>query len=540
MPVVQLSYDRLSQLTGAPVDVIRQRLPHLGLDIEYEDGDTVHVEYSPNRPDYSTEYGMAIGMQGILGICTGMVLMDTDTSAWTLVADDSVRDIRGAITGILATGGTLDDHTIRQIITMQEDIHQGMGRRRKKVAIGLHDASTLKPPILYGTVGEGYRFTPLGGKEMSIHDILQNTEQGRQYGKLLKDRFPIISDSAGTVASMPPVINSDATVLNDGTSAIFVDITGHHVHDVEDALAVVCVTLQAAGFHLEKIQICGAGNRTPPLESRNIIVNLDTVNGILGLGMTVSEAARYARMSRLDAHTNNNDICCTIPPYRFDIFGPMDVIEEIALGYGIDRMRPAVPEARRRGRPHSSTVYMSLADRIMTGLGYTQVMSPALTSEGIAAQANMVYNVKVSNPKSIEHAALRASLLPGLLDILGRNIHQPYPHRIYETGWVFDGITESLRLSCMTAHRNASYSEAKSVLYAMLHRGAAILDIATPRADLAPFMAGRSAHVSINDTNVGMIGEISPDILQSFRLRGNTRAAAFELDIGLIFGGHAQ
>ena len=45
----------------------------LDLDIESEDKDLVRIEYSPNRPDYSTDFGIALGMQGLLGIKTGAI-----------------------------------------------------------------------------------------------------------------------------------------------------------------------------------------------------------------------------------------------------------------------------------------------------------------------------------------------------------------------------------------------------------------------------------------------------------------------------------
>ena len=539
MPVVQASYNRLAVMTGAPADAIRKKLPHLGLDIEHEDGDIVHVEYSPNRPDYSTEYGMVLGLQGILNIRTGIVPLTVKPSRWRMTVDESVCSVRGAVTGILATGGTLDDHTIKQIISMQEDIHQGLGRGRKRVAIGLHDADKLEPPISYHTVDENHRFVPLNStKEMAVRDILLYTEQGGQYGGLIEgDRYPVIADKSGAVASMPPVINSDVTVLTNDTSNLFVDVTGHRIRDVENALAVICVTLQAAGFGLEGVAILGAGNRTPPLNTREMVVDLDMVNRTLGLHMTEQEAAECIERSRLGAVPQGDQIRCTIPPYRFDVFGPMDLVEEAALGYGIDRMEPSMPACRRPGKPHPTTILAALADRIMTGLGYTQVASPGLGSEESAARAGMKYDIRVANPKSKAHSALRASLLPGLLEILGRNIHKSYPHRLYETGWVFGaGASETLRLACITAHKDASYSEARSILYAALRRGAGISDMSTPPRDAPPYAKGRAAAVMVGNTSIGSIGEIDPHILQSFKLRKNTRAAAFELDIGLIFG----
>ena len=72
MPVVELSYSRLQKLVGkVSKKQISEILPFLGLDIESEDKDLVRVEYSPNRPDYSTDFGIALGLQGLLGIKTG-------------------------------------------------------------------------------------------------------------------------------------------------------------------------------------------------------------------------------------------------------------------------------------------------------------------------------------------------------------------------------------------------------------------------------------------------------------------------------------
>ena len=75
MPVIELSFSRLQKLIGkVSKKQISDSLPFLGLDIESEDKDLVRIEYSPNRPDYSTDYGVALGLQGLLGIKTGLVI----------------------------------------------------------------------------------------------------------------------------------------------------------------------------------------------------------------------------------------------------------------------------------------------------------------------------------------------------------------------------------------------------------------------------------------------------------------------------------
>ena len=540
MPVVALSYDRLVGLVGTSAQKIRECLPYLGLDIEHEDGDTVRVEYSPNRPDYSTEYGISLGLQGMLGISTGLYDLDVRDSDRHILASGGVRRVRGCITAIAAIGGYLDDHSIKQIISMQEDLHQGLGRRRAKLAIGLHDMDKLKFPLSYDVRDREFAFPPLGSDtSMPIRDILQKTEQGRTYGHLLaRGPVPVILDAQGKVASMPPVINSSHTTITSSTRNILVDVTGHAAAPIENALAVVCVTLQAAGFSLERICISGAGNTTPALSSRTMDVDHTLANRTLGLDMTRNQTVQCLLKSRLGAQTSQNMIRCTIPSYRFDMMGDMDIVEEVALGYGIYNMEPTLPPANHTGRASTLSRNLQYIGNMMTGLGYMEVINSSLTGHDTASHSYGTGNpIKVSNPKSQNHTILRHGIIPGLLENLSSNIHESYPHRLYETGAVFDTvqgrIRESLHLGCVTAHKNASYSEIKSVLYAICTDMG--LELATPPLDAKPFSAGRAAAIHISGSMAGMLGEISSDARESFRIRDGVAVSALELDLGLIF-----
>lgn len=537
MPVVEASYNRLAALSGAAPEDIRNMLPFLGLDIESEDGDAVRVEYSPNRPDYSTEWGMALGLQGLLDIQTGLYDIRMKESDLRLYADDSVRRVRPGVTSIAARNGSLDDHAIKQIISMQEDLHSGLGRRRRKLAIGFHDMDTLQFPLRYTAVSPDIRFVPLGGTEpMSARRILADTEQGRSYGHLLADGpVPVIQDAQDTIASMPPIINSNATVVTGDTKNLVVDITGHNRWDVENALAVTALTLQAAGYDLEKVHVSGAGNRTPPLENTEMYVDHNMINRTLGLMMTQEEAARCIRRSRLEAQIQEEQIRCTIPSYRFDIMGEMDIVEEAALGYGIFNMDPEPPPIKSPGRPNSQALHMACLDKTMIGLGCTQALNSSLIGRKTSGMCDSDDSIAVANPKSQNHVILRQDLLPGLMMCLSANVHEPYPHRLYETGTVFfkdgnDTIHEKVRLGVVMAHRSASFSEAKSALQSLLH-ALGHKDVRTPPHDTLPFRAGHSAAVYSKEANIGMIGEISEEVCAAFRVRKDIKVVAFEIDV---------
>ena len=176
MPVVELNINRIKKLVSGNVTrkQILDVLPFLGLDIESEVGDEIRIEYSPNRPDYSTDYGIATGLQGLLGIKKGIQKTSIKKKGnFAIKVESSVTKIRPYVTGIVATNGKLDDVAIKQLMNMQEDLHFGIGRKRKKSSIGLHDADKISFPLTYTTVSRDHKFIPLNGStEQSIDEIL--------------------------------------------------------------------------------------------------------------------------------------------------------------------------------------------------------------------------------------------------------------------------------------------------------------------------------------------------------------------------------
>ena len=209
MPVVELSLSRLQNLVGKKANKkqILDSLPFLGLDIESLDGNIVRVEYSPNRPDYSTDFGIALGLQGILGISKGMLKLDVKKQGnYEIKVDSSTSKVRPFVTGIIARNGSLDNESVKQLINMQEDLHFGLGRKRKKSSIGIHDLDRISFPLKYTTTSRDHRFVPLNStKESSISEILQDSEVGMDYGSILgqSTKVPIITDSNGQTVSFP-------------------------------------------------------------------------------------------------------------------------------------------------------------------------------------------------------------------------------------------------------------------------------------------------------------------------------------------------
>jgi len=529
MPVVELSYTRLQKLIGKVTKKqISDSLPFLGLDIESENKDLIRIEYSPNRPDYSTDFGIALGLQGLLGIKTGAIKLNVKKSKkYAISVKSEVSKIRPFVTGIVATNGKIDDKTIKQFLTMQEDLHFGIGRKRKKSSIGIHDLDAISFPLVYTTANRNHKFIPLNSKkELSISEILKNTDVGKDYGSILgnSSKVPLILDANQKTVSFPPIINAAVTTVTTKTKNLFVEVTGINKEDAEDMLSVVATILQSAGFTLESVQISGAKNSSPKLEQKKISVNPSLINQTLGLDLNTPKIISSLKKSRLDASTKGKNIICTIPAYRFDIFGSMDLVEEVALGYGIQNLEPTLSPSQTLGQKHPSSINLQSISSIMTGLGYMEALNSSLTSKQILydnTQRDSSKIISVLDSKSLEHTILRDSLLPGLINSLAKNIHESYPQKLFEIGTIFNktsSVTEETHLCAVSSHKDANFSEIKSVLQSVI-QSIFGKTCETKTTTHPTFEKGHVANITVDGKIIGIIGEISKSTKDNFKLR---------------------
>jgi len=538
MPVVNVSLDRLKKMVpGVKIDRALEMLPFVGLDIEGTDGNIVRVEYNPNRPDFSSDYGIARALSGLLGKKTGAPKFKASgKSGISVRVDKKVKGVRPFVAALVARNGRLDDESIKQIIAMQEDLHNGPGRRRKKASIGIHNLDAIKGPIKYTLVSGGHSFVPLGEKgEMTVKQVLEETQMGREYGHLLGNKYPAIIDGKGTTLSLPPIINGEATKVDAKCRNLFVEVTATDRKAADDVLAVLAMTLADAGFEIRSVSIVDGKKRdTPDMKPVKMSVDAGYVNEILGLELSPAQIVGCLKKCRLDAKAAKDSVTCTIPRYRTDIFSPVDLAEEVAIGYGLYNIEPTFPSSPVAGQRSEMSARFDAARDTMAGLGMIEAFNFSLSSRQVqyelAGRAPEGEILAVDGSKSAEHDILRDALVPSLLQSLARNVHEEYPQRLFEIGKVFrktDRIEESWHIAAAIAHGEADYTEIKSALQALA--SAFGMQVTTKASQDQLFIKGRCAAVMKGDRQVGTIGEITPLAIDSFKLR--VPVAAFEVDL---------
>jgi phenylalanyl-tRNA synthetase beta chain len=541
MPVVEFPVEDINRLfSDYDLEYILNMLPFIGLDLEHQDDKNIRLEYSPNRPDFSTFYGIARALNGLLGKEMGIPKFEIFENSKNLInVDSSVLEIRPFIVGTVAKGHQLNNKTIKQIVSMQEDLHNGLGRKRSKASIGFHNLDNMDFPLEY-TTAENLRFIPLdNSSELTLTEILSNTEPGKKFGKLLAEsRYPILKDSKGNVISFPPIINSEGTRIRDGVNNLFVEVTGIDKKAVYNVLDNIVATLADIGFKLETVIMQQGNTRdsfTKNLNTSLPNVKTDYINKALGLSLSNEDIINCLRKSRLDATViDSGTINCVIPNYRIDIFGPIDIVEEVAIGYGLYNMEPSLPEFRFNGNKSRQNYFFDKIRQAMIGMGLIENINFILSNKDIHFKKMNLDKPNfftVNNSKSDEHDILRQSLLPSLLFSLSKNIHEEYPQKLFEIGPIFKPEKENFEkwnLGCVNAFNGVTFTEIKAVLQTLMEICFNVKFETKPSENLS-FVRGRSADIIYKGGVIGQIGEISPLLIDSFKIK--MPVAAFELDL---------
>jgi phenylalanyl-tRNA synthetase beta chain len=540
LPVLKIYFSRFQKMTGLSRETIVDRLPFLGLDIEGEDADAIRIEYNPNRADFSTDYGIARALLGLVGRELGPPEYPVKKGSFSVRVSPNVAGVRPYISCATATGLKMDDETIRQLISMQEDLHNGIARRRKKAAIGMHNMDAVKPSLSYECRPASFEFTPLGsGKKMSIRQILTETETGLAYGHILEraGAYPILSDSAGTVLSLPPIINGGTTKVDTSTRNLLVDVTSTDRRVGDEALAIICAALSDAGATIEsaRVEYPGETAVTPDLSPTRMRFDEALTKSMIGLDLDRPEMVECLGRSRLGLDGQGDAI---IPRYRVDILHPVDLAEEVAIGYGLDKIQPLYPSSTEPGSLDGMNSRLDRVSESVALAGFTETMNFDLvdvTSLYTRFSRSPDLRVEVENPRTIEHSVLRDSVIPSLMSALARNVQAAYPQRIYEVGRVFlrrgGRIVEAPRLAALTAHSGSSYSEAKMYLEALLLAQAGESPQTRPAEHWA-FAEGRTAEVFVKGKSIGYIGEVRPSAVAAFGL--DVPVAGFEVDLSTL------
>ncbi|KAF7682789.1 putative phenylalanine--tRNA ligase beta subunit [Astathelohania contejeani] len=501
-------------------------------DITEESGETIYkFDIPANRYDLLCIYGLADALRCYLN---NYVFKDIKLDLCANVVSKDAVPSRPVLACAIIRG--FDSSMITHFIDYQEKLHHTIGRNRALLAIGTHDADKIKFPVHYSEMEpRNINFIPLNGVKKingtELFDYFQNDIKIRRYLKLLGSRenlYPVVSDQVG-ILSVPPIINSDRSKITQETKNIFIEVTGTDLHRVNTALKLILYNFRTPNMYSINIQ---GGLNTPIFHNRKFHLTVDEVNKELGLNLTGDQISNNLVRMMHSVKLNENDLDIQTPDIRADVINKCDLIEDIAISFGYNNFIRSQPNIYTCGREDDLNCF---SDKVRTGCamaGYSEIVSLTLVSKN----ENIGESIEITNPKSIECEALRASLIPGLLKSLNANQQYPMPIKIFEVSDVvilknMVGVNQRNLAACY-AGKNSGLEEVQGVLSYILYNSG-ITDFTYEEKDDKWFFSGRGAVLKIDGVVAGKLGVIDPIWCNHFKIPFS--CSIFEVNLEILF-----
>ncbi len=530
MPTITVSAKDLAEQAGisAELEQLKELLSSIKCETEAINGDEVSVEVTSDRPDLFSTEGIARAIRFYQGTAPPYEISRFSGPPLRLRVDPSTEGVRPIIVAAAVRGISTSSESTRQFMQLQEKLHNTYGSGRKKASIGIYDMDSVAHEFVYrASPPSEISFVPLeGSSPMDGGAILSGTIKGREYALLLsgKNAYPLLTDRDGKVLSMPPIINSDETKVTGRTKNIFIDVTGLDEKAVSICLIIMVTSILERGGKLQQVEVEYRDRKitTPRLDARTQTITTSGVKAYSGLDLPAGAVASLlGRMGYASSKPKGGALEVAVPPYRIDVLHEVDLVEDVVIAYGLNRIEPEFPRILTVGKRLPGSRLAGRVRDLMVGMGFQEVSTYHLASREVIEEKPMLPKrnlIEIIKPVSLEYTVLRDTLLPKLLQLLGLNTHVDYPQRIFEYGSVAKergGRPVDLpKLGAAISDDKLSFEEMQAVVAALfrgLSKDARFSALSSPL-----FIEGRAAKVTVDGEEVGIVGETSPQVLVNF------------------------
>ncbi|OHD20568.1 MAG: phenylalanine--tRNA ligase subunit beta [Spirochaetes bacterium GWB1_66_5] len=558
MPKIECSERTLFGLLGRKLErkELEELLPAAKAELDDWAGGVLKIELNDtNRPDLWSGAGLARQLRVYLGgqapeyPFVSSASVSRDFGGRTLLVDEGLRRIRPYSVAFLADGRPIGEDLLKELIQSQEKLCWNYGRKRSSIAMGVMRGEQVKFPVRFQAADpDKTSFVPLDfDRPLTLRQILKEHPKGVEFGPLIAGfpRFPHLVDAEGRTLSMPPVINSaHLGSVKVGDTRLFVELSGTDLDSLLTACAIMACDLSDAGYAILPVKVIypydtphGREIVTPFHFQKPVDMDLAGAARLLGRAIKTQEAEGALRRMGLAVKRKGEIFTVTPPVYRNDFLHPVDVVEELMIGCGMDSFQPVWPEDFTVGRLTESGLFGRRVRDLLVGLGYQEMIYNYLGSwRDLVERMNLDGGqvVEIANPMSESYELVRNSALPGLLASEAASSNAAYPHRIFEIGKVAVvderenyGSRTFSSLALLYADREAGYNHVRSHLSSMgyyLSRDIGVREAQDPR-----FIAGRGGELLYKGRAIGIIGEIHPAVLDAWGIQ--MPCAALELDL---------
>ena len=532
------------------------------------------IDCPANRHDLLSCEGLAMALKNYLGIASfPKISLKIHKPLLSVAVSPNVAPIRPFISCAVLRNITFSKEGFDSFIDYQDKLHQSLCRKRSLASVGTHDLDKLTLPVKYDALPrEDINFIPLKQTSMlsckndGLAKFYQNDKHIYPYVHLLStfSKYPVVLDGDSRILSLPPIINSALTEVTTSTKNVFIECTGVDQNKVQILLNLIVSAFSLhceEKFTVEAVEINRDGQASISPIFTETTFQCDVLSFARRIGMpmelvqdkgNLQELLGKMQLSVENENANENTITISAPISRPDILHECDIMEDVAIAYGYDKLVEDVKPVKTLGQGLQTKIG-KLSKAIKSELasaGYCESLSFSLCSHAEAFENCLIVDdgktaVHIQNPQTKEFQICRPSLLPGILKTVACNLKEPLPIRLFEVSDVMVksnsnaiGAHNQHKVACLHAHSESSSFEnirgALDYLFEKLEIDKWYLECNGSKT--SSYMNGRGAEICVETKAgpiyVGTMGVLHPQLLNNFGIP--FPCAYFELSLEFL------
>lgn len=267
----------------------------------------------------------------------------------------------------------------------------------------------------------------------------------------------------------------------------------------------------------------------------------ERINALLGTNVSVEEMLGYFKMLELDYDEAKQELI--IPTFRQDLLRTADIAEEVARFFGYANIPTTLPHgASTMGKISFKQRVEDVSGEIAQFCGFSQAMTYSFESPKVfdklklAADAEERKTVVISNPLGEDFSIMRTLPLNGMLNSLATNYNRRNKDvKLYELAKVYvpvegEDLPDERVQFTLGFYGDGDFFTMKGVVEEFLEKiGMSARPEYDPEAGKTFLHPGRQAEILYKDTVIGYLGEVHPDVADTYGLGERTYIAVLDL-----------
>lgn len=233
-----------------------------------------------------------------------------------------------------------------------------------------------------------------------------------------------------------------------------------------------------------------------------------------------------------------------VPSFRGDVEHKADVAEEIARFYGFENIESRPLVSTTAGMLNDTQKLQKLINNVLLAQGLTEITTYSFISPKyydkikLPVDSPLRNSVVIKNPLGEDTSVMRTTAVPSMLEVLSRNYNNRNAEaKLYELSTVYIPVPgealpdEKLSVSFGIYGEACNFFSLKGVIEELLlNLGISEYDVAAV-SDCVYLHPGRAAKLTVNGDELGVFGEVHPDVLENYGIETKAYAGTIDFDI---------